>query len=324
MDVYLNIQAGTLAFTDHMSIYGPTANKISLYSPNTFSGNAGGMLHECNTFPESGLRIAGKRVFDHFADLVHARGHKIFIWWPVGVIGRWQRTDLWKPNWNVANLPGIPDNRREDILNYSLPEVRNAVCQVFENWLQSTPADGIALDYIRGKYRTHEVVDGFREGVDDVVARTSAIARSLGKGISAHVFHMQMDNGVPLNYRYAQSWPEWLDAGYLDFVCPFAYNPPDKVASRLVDLPQRHIDKIYPKITPGTTRTVTEKLTPSQYRECIDIVLDHGHPTPSYWDWQRHTIDHFAVIDDLKIDPPAPSSRKFRIEGEITVTEIVQ
>jgi uncharacterized lipoprotein YddW (UPF0748 family) len=115
--------------------------------------------------------------------------------------------------------------------------------------------------------RADEYRDWRCRQITQLVADVSRRAREIRPGIriSAAVFGAYPD----CRKSVGQDWPEWIKAGYLDFVCPMDYTEDDAVFSRLVRRQVGLVDGRVP-LYPGIGATASRsKLTPEHALEQI-------------------------------------------------------
>ena len=312
MITYFNYQASDLRDRDHVALVTAPQGKVNVLAPNTYSSSSGGLFHSSRYFPSSSHGIEGQRLFDHFADLAHERGYKVLIWWPLNV-DRFRATSLYQPNWDVFNLP-VATKHKKHILNFTIPQVRDVITNEILHWLDSTPADGVSLDYIRGDWRTFEAVPGFTDAVTTTVKQVREATRSQFPNalLCAHTFTRVMDAALPMNENFCQNWPYWLDADLVDFVFPMSYSAPERLPHRLENMGSGDVkqERVYPKITPGPlpAKGIADAMSHDEFAQCIQTIKAAGFPGCAYWDYLKFLPQHYAAMPAVQplVWPPPP------------------
>lgn len=186
------------------------------------------------------------------------------------------------------------EGKPSDWLCPSRPENQKLELESLLEVARKYPVDGLHLDYIRYPDSSHCFCNGCRERfeaqsdrkvndwpqecfsgarkdeyndwrcrqITSLVADVSREAKKMRPGlkISAAVFGSYPD----CRKSRGQDWPEWVKAGYLDFICPMDYTTNDKEFAYLVALQTELIGGRLP-LYPGIGATATGiAMTPEQ------------------------------------------------------------
>ncbi|MBN1395080.1 MAG: family 10 glycosylhydrolase [Pirellulales bacterium] len=225
-----------------------------------------------------------------------------------------------------------------DWLCPSHPENRKLELEAMLEVVRKYPIDGLHLDYIRypgrklcycdgcrrrfeadsGRPVTDWPTDCFsgsrkeeynqwrRRQIASLVEEVSREARKIRPDIkiSAAVFGAYPD----CRESRAQDWPEWIEAGYLDFVCPMNYTENDKEFSRLVKDQVKIVGGRIP-LFPGIGASATESLlTADQVREQIRLARSFGADGFVIFKLSDATAQSIIPALGQKLEPPGAAA----------------
>ncbi len=192
----------------------------------------------------------------------HKRGMEVHSWCEVFYQGGGISSALREnPEWALKNRYGFnitPSGMHW--LSPAIPEVRNYLVSLFEELVRSYDIDGLHLDYVRypfevplpfgyeeasrGRYKSLtglDPIDFYPQRTPEDWAhwwewslwredQVTALVKQISLETKRIKPDLLLSAAVFPDYHYnkytqftLQEWKEWVDKGYLDFICPMAY-----------------------------------------------------------------------------------------------------
>lgn len=164
----------------------------------------------------------------YVVERAHGRGLNVQAWWCCGVVMRDEAMQDDHPDWDLAALPGIPDDYHW--LNFALDGARQFAGDVVLEIAARYDVEAVHLDYIRYPYWGRPLDEGWYDQIpqrpDDLPDTVAMICQRL-KAARPDVCLTAAVASSPEAWQGCQQhWPRWIEGGYVDQVAPMAYLSP--------------------------------------------------------------------------------------------------